>query len=387
MVAPTDHAKSWPSRWRRARLWALRLSVVALSLAVTDTVALLVLASRSPEFLYREPWSEAQTSMRARNNILLDGPARYPYPRHEDRWVVGVFGGSVAREFASTESPRTHTAAPWLELAADRGRPVHLQSFALSGTAQPTQYHLLRLFHESVHEAVFLDGFNELFIAGVPCDAVTRRMDRGGGPPRDELLRPLREAADEIHAIADAPWSELLWETAVGRTLYGHRSRAASELTERFFRGEAPGERTSLPLTPPPLPSRVARWSGCIEETHRFARAHGVRAHFFLQPNQHVRGTKNLSAEERACCAEPPPIAFALPTYRALTDAYAALEAEVAALRARGVSAWSLARVYERTAETVYTDRCCHVNALGNRLLGEAVAATLRGQSHSVNAR
>lgn len=381
MAEPKARAKSRPSRWRRARGWALRLAVAVLALAVTDAAALHVLASASSDPLYREPWVAAQARIRARNDILLDGPPATPNPRREDRWVVGVFGGSVARSFAASEGPQAHTAARWLGLAADRGRPVHLQSFALSGTAQPAQYHLLRLFHGSLHEAVFLDGFNELFIPGAPCDAVTRRMDRGGAPARDELLRPLREAAAGLHALADSPWSELLWETAVGRAVYGRRSREASLLTERFFRGEAPGDPGPLPVEPAPLSARVARWSGCVEASHRFALARGVRAHFFLQPNQHVRGSKALSAEERACCAVPPPIPTALPTYRVLTRAYAALEAEAAALRARGVSAWSLARVYERNGETIYTDGCCHVNARGNEIMAEAVAAALRGRA------
>lgn len=361
----------------RARLWLLRCVVVLLALGLTDAVALLVLARTSADPLYREPWSTAQWNIRARNDLLLDGPARYPYPRPEDRWVIGVFGGSVARDLVTSEAPRALATPRWNALAESRGRPLRLQSFAVSGTGYPAQYHLLRLFPGGVHEAVFLDGFNDLFIKGARCEAVTRRAERGL-PPRDELLRPLRQNARAMHALAEGPWGELLWETALGRTIYGRRARQASRIMESFFQGEFPG------APPPtgrasPVSERVARWTRCVEEAHRFAAARGLRAHFFLQPNQHVRGTKPFSAQERACCVTPPPQSDELSTYGALTEAYAAMEAEVLGLRARGVSAWSLAHVYERTAETVYTDSCCHLNARGNAILGEAIAATLRG--------
>jgi len=349
----------------------LRMMVALLGLVLADAVALQVLADSSSDPLYRESWSSARARIHGRNNVLMDGPGQYPYPRRDDRWVVGVFGGSVARDFAASEGPRAVSEA----LAADRGRPLKWQSFALSGSGQPTQYHLLRLFHSSVHEAVFLDGFNDLFLPGVPCAAVTRRAERPM-PSRDELFRPLRQEAATMRALVDGPWGEVVWETALGRTLYGRRARAASQLLEGFFRGELPGEQQQQEQ-PPPLGVRVARWTRCVEEAHRFATSRGLRAHFFLQPNQHVRGSKPFSAQERACCLVPPPLPGALPTYAALTEAYAALESAIAGLRARGVSAWSLARVYERTPETVYIDSCCHVNGRGNALMGEAMAAAL----------
>lgn len=48
-------------------------------------------------------------------------------------------------------------------------------------------------------------------------------------------------------------------------------------------------------------------------------------------------------------------------------------------LRAEGVASYDLRRVYATTEETVYVDSCCHLNELGLRLLGEAIADRVLG--------
>jgi hypothetical protein len=56
---------------------------------------------------------------------------------------------------------------------------------------------------------------------------------------------------------------------------------------------------------------------------------------------------------------------------------YAALAAELPALRAAGVPFTDLTRVFADVAETVYVDDCCHVNRLGNELLARAIGAAV----------
>jgi hypothetical protein len=56
---------------------------------------------------------------------------------------------------------------------------------------------------------------------------------------------------------------------------------------------------------------------------------------------------------------------------------YPLLQAEGARLRGLGVDFHDLSGLYAGIAEPLYIDDCCHVNARGNALMGEAVGKAI----------
>jgi hypothetical protein len=106
----------------------------------------------------------------------------------------------------------------------------------------------------------------------------------------------------------------------------------------------------------------LSRWQALI------ARAKGIPLFHFLQPNQYVRGSKPYSELERARY-----LARGEDWMDFVTPRYADLDAVMERLRASGQNAVSLRAAFRETRETVYADDCCHVNALGRRLLADRI--------------
>jgi hypothetical protein len=46
-------------------------------------------------------------------------------------------------------------------------------------------------------------------------------------------------------------------------------------------------------------------------------------------------------------------------------------------LRAQGIAVYNLTRLFAKTNERIYVDSWCHFNALGSRMLAEAVARAI----------
>ena len=67
------------------------------------------------------------------------------------------------------------------------------------------------------------------------------------------------------------------------------------------------------------------------------------------------------------------------PMHLPVEQGYAKLRTAGAALAAEGVAFHDLSGVFREVQEPVYIDDCCHLDRLGNRLLGEAVGRAMAG--------
>jgi hypothetical protein len=93
----------------------------------------------------------------------------------------------------------------------------------------------------------------------------------------------------------------------------------------------------------------------------------------FLQPNQHVPGSKPMGDEERAVALRGGEIFVPH-----VANHYHRLAERGADLRARGVRFHDLTRVFAETTEPIYSDNVGHVGRRGNEILADAMAAAIR---------
>jgi hypothetical protein len=110
-------------------------------------------------------------------------------------------------------------------------------------------------------------------------------------------------------------------------------------------------------------------WLGGSLQLDSLTRGAGAQYVHFIQPNQHVPGSKPLTEQERRTAFNP--------GNEIVAESYPYLERSAATLRARGVNVHSLVELFEDTEETLYEDACCHLNRRGNRLLAEAMATRI----------
>ena len=325
----------------------------------------------------------------------------YPYERrHDDEFVVGLFGGSVAANLAVFEQKR-RILATRLErvLGLPAGR-VTVLNFAVGGYKQPQQwltYAYFRALGQRLDAVINIDGFNELALAG-------RNRDSGIelSMPSFDHLKALRDvtgdasslrSVERMMAIRDAwrkfaitfnrAWAGESWELTlasgflVNFLVYKFHLRRHQQWLQEHV-DETGGDGQNAWLTLEPAPSEVdeaaveralALWTESSVLIDRAQEADdGLYLHF-LQPNQYFDTGRVFSEEERA-------IAFSSESAFAeyIRHDYARWVAGIDSLRARGLPAYNLVHLYDSVAEPIYRDDCCHFNDRGQRLLAEAIA-------------
>jgi hypothetical protein len=102
---------------------------------------------------------------------------------------------------------------------------------------------------------------------------------------------------------------------------------------------------------------------------HRLCAANGIRYVHVLQPNQYVPGSKVFHPDEerREVTGRPR-------WGRFVKMGWPDLQAEGKALRQQGVEFVDLTMLFAEVEEPIYRDDCCHLNARGHEILGQALA-------------
>ena len=138
-------------------------------------------------------------------------------------------------------------------------------------------------------------------------------------------------------------------------------------------------QRYGPPLALPTAPdeydlSRMALrvWYRGSVVLHELSRTAGAEYYHFLQPNQYVPDAKPLTDRELAKAHEGTGLFV-----RAYRDAYPVWQRLGAELRQQGINYYDLTQIFVDNRETLYIDRCCHLNARGNELLAASMVQRL----------
>jgi len=326
-----------------------------------------------------DSWQEVST-----NNLGFFSPHDYPYRAASDEYVVGIFGGSVARWFALQMGSRLAT---WLEARpTTAGRKVVVLNLAAGAFKQPQQLHLLADLlaqGQRFDLVVNIDGFNEVGInksnarKGIPLSApaasrilplaelASARSDRDGvielGRVADLRSREERllEMRDECRLALCVLWRDLQL-TRVRRELAAAlESRSAPEPGGSLLEIGRVAERPGLDY----LPEAVALWAESSKLMHTLLRERSVPYLHVLQPNQYVGGHR-LTAREKRTAFSP-----GMDMRDAVQAGYPLLLQRSDELWRAGVGFASAVEVFDHEAQTVYVDVCCHFNRRGNELL------------------
>jgi hypothetical protein len=317
--------------------------------------------------------------------------------RREDAVLLAVFGSSLAASFVDDGGvEQVFDRIRGLPEYRDR-RLVRL-SLAQAGYKQPqslmTLAYLLSL-GAKLDAVLLIDGFNE--IALPPLENLTRGVFPFFPRSWDYRVADLNLATGTRALLGEAAFlvrrrSELARAVEASplrhsRTLllaWWFADRwIATELAQRRLdlAGERTGDQLEYAATGPRWPPSdeaslyrdlVSVWRESALEMRALCDAYGIRFHHFLQPNQHVPGSKPLTAEERAVAAP-----VGTPWAPHVERAYPLLRQAGRELREAGVRFHDLTEIFHGVEEPVYVDDCCHVNPRGNALLAEGIARAI----------
>ena len=312
-----------------------------------------------------------------------------PLPqRQEDTVVIGLLGGSVAQD-----------VQPFLQFALNRwfaaNRPPRrsvVLSLAIGGAKQPQQTMILvnnLLMGGEFDLIVNLDGFNEMIFSGENFgEGVSPFFPRAWhnrvGLTRADILRAgqIGVLRREQARLAAAGETSLLRRSA----LFGlaHRWRQESNAAQIIQRNHAlaavepayslerHGPRRWLPAEDAVFAATARLWYRGSVALARLAALAGAEYYHFLQPNQYVPGSKPLSPGERESAYAPHGF------YKSVVErGYPLLRESHRDLPGQGVNYFDLTAIFADHPETLYRDKCCHLNYRGNELLAAAMAQRL----------
>lgn len=321
-----------------------------------------------------------------------DGPPLLQ-TRAPDRVVFAIVGGSLAMNFSETGIPFLRDVLQRSSHFADR--ELVFVRLAQGGYKQPQQLltvtYLLSL-GAAFDYVIALDGFNEVALHEGENAArsvfpayprnwairVTALPDPTTLALRGEILHLEQERARwaarfEGPLSGRSPVANLVW-------LYRDRrlERRRFEAESRLGRHQPDEDR--YVATGPRVVGRAGRpyqelatvWRRSSIQLHRLCDANGARYFHFLQPNQYVAGSKQLTGEELRLAHDAEH-----PYRRGVVDGYPDLKREGEALRLEGVRFRDLTTLFGDVEETIYRDRCCHVNERGHQLLAEAIGTAI----------
>jgi hypothetical protein len=308
--------------------------------------------------------------------------------------LVAVVGGSVADELVAMSGDvlRSGLAAR----GAFAGRRVELIDLALGGYKQPQQLLVLATMLSlggQFDVVINLDGFNEIDLAADNLqDGVNpfypylwKLHARQAGNTaaavhltKASMVRARREDLRRRFARWPVPHSAFLltlWD------LFDQRQEAALRAETLALRKAAAASAGSPQQTGPSVRfsddeemyfDYAEVWARSSIQMALLCAGFGIRYFHFLQPNQYLPGSKQLTPDEMETGYDP-----GVAETKRIATAYPILRARGISLRNQGVDFFDLTMLFETEQRTVYSDTCCHLNQLGNDQLAGAIAQTV----------
>jgi len=336
---------------------------------------------------------------RETNNIGVGSTQAFPFTRTSDRqFLVGIFGGSVARAFCDRGTPRLIAALQRDQALA--GREIVPLCFSHEGYKQPQQLIVLAYFlslGQQFDLVINIDGFNEVALG-------SRNQERG----RDISMPSPIHVDPLLNLIDQATLTPARVRTLARVSVYKER---LNRLTDRMRRNRIAAVHVALdryyvftmnryqaetaafdalPLNPPassmllltpPVRKRdnpgvvfediASGWTSASLLMHDLLASRGVPYLHVLQPNQYFT-RRSFSAEEARVALNN-----STPFKRAIEGGYPVLERAAATLSGKeqfldGTSA------FDREPAAVYEDDCCHYTDRGYEILAGLIAERAR---------
>jgi len=315
--------------------------------------------------------------------------------RSDDAIIIGIFGGSVARHFASQMSG---TLTKFLQRSPHfSGKRLVFVSLALGGYKQPQQLMALNYVLALGGEfdiVINIDGFNEVALHE-PENAVKNVFPiyprnwypRMSAVPDPDLRRLVGEKSylERRRASWAASFSSpvlrysitcnLIWDVR-DQSLLRECTKVSDAIRNYKPHGQEPYFVTGPRIKPQSdedlYDQLVSIWKRCSLQMDRLCRANHVRYFHFLQPNQRVPDSKPMSKEERRIAFEPNH-----PYDRGTMKGYPLLISGGSSLAHHGVRFTDLTMIFHDEERAVYRDSCCHFNTLGLETIAAKVAEVI----------
>jgi hypothetical protein len=319
------------------------------------------------------------------------GCCEFPSRRAPDELIVGIFGGSVAQQFALRAQGSGKLAARLQQDPALAGKRIRILNFASGGYKQPQQLLVLTYYlsiGQPLDVVLNIDGFNELLYGKALWDAGADVSLPGASWPN--LVQRFESEAgtqSNFDATADVfyEYQRKHYADAAERCRFGTcwllNHAAASFFAHRraslpsgklaaeagrprwFFTFPAPADAKNMDV----WDFTAARWADASVLMRDIAAARQIAYLHVLQPNRFLQAA---SAAGRTDNADE-----VLRT--SVPRAFTAVRQRIPALTSQGVAVLDASAIFADLAPDVYGSDCCHLSDKGDDLMADVVGRAL----------
>lgn len=324
------------------------------------------------------------------NKYGLHGPDPLD-EEYDNHYKVAIVGGSVAAGLYGHAHEKLESLISEAGLSGDK--PVTSFCLAVQGNKQPQQIMGLSWMLSlgaGFDLVINLDGFNEIVLpmtdnrhAKIHSTYPRNwQMYARKGVNMDQLLAIgnkitiSKSISDLNEAMAGSFWRHsriglMFWNS---KRINLENELALAELEIQSIM-EVSSDRQITGPDQPELEDDEYRknaalyWANCSLILHGLCAGNEIEYFHFLQPNQYVEDTKKLTSDELENAYEDGPFAYK----EAVIKGYPMLGAEGDRLIATGVRYYDLTQIFRGISETIYADKCCHLNTFGSELMAAEI--------------
>jgi len=331
------------------------------------------------------------------NNYGFISPYDYPLKKTKNnQFFIGVFGGSVASDYAIFQVKNQILPKYLKQLPALKDKEFVILSFATGGYKQPQQLLILNYFlalGQELDMVVNIDGFNEVALSNL-----NNKNQVDLAMPSIQHIGPLAHFANNSLSTKAMEATLRIQEnkTRINQGLSSLQNcslAACNALTSVYvqhlvnnyktdvlkFEEERTKQQkndsviyinTNKSVLQDSLAFEEMAWNWAKSSIfmHKVLSASNVPYFHVLQPNQYYQTKRVFGEAEKQ-------IAFnkETPYGKSVQIGYPALFKKIPNLKKNNINILNAVNVFDRTKDAVYVDSCCHYNQAGEVIFSDYV--------------
>ncbi len=329
----------------------------------------------------------------------------YEYPfikSNKKQFIVGVFGGSVANNFAVDEYINQRLSKKLQSYPEFADREIVILNFGNGGYKQPQQLLILNYFlalGQELDLVINIDGFNEVALSNLNNKAQIEL-----GMPSVQHIQPLTSLASNVspevmsaivqindnkkqlkagidklqtcqialcHAVTSLRVKQLVSDYQQAIVKYDAQVKNSNSDTANSGIVYIPKADSVLPDSAA-FEKMASMWYESSIGMNQILSSRNIKYFHFIQPNQYYPTKRAFTAKEKEIA-----ISKDSPYIEGVTKGYPVLLSKVDDLQKARVNVFSAVNILDNTKETVYKDACCHYNSVGEEVLANYVSSSI----------
>ncbi|PSB44331.1 hypothetical protein C7B67_22770 [filamentous cyanobacterium Phorm 6] len=329
----------------------------------------------------------------------------YEYPfikTNKKQFIVAVFGGSVANNFAVDEYINQRLSKKLNSYPEFANKEIVVLNFGNGGYKQPQQLLILNYFlalGQELDLVLNIDGFNEVALSNLNNKAQIEL-----GMPSVQHIQPLTNLASNVSpevmsAIVQINDNKKQLKAGIDKLqtcqlalCHAVTSLRVKQLVNNYQQAivkyEAQVKQSNsdaansgivyIPKSDSVLPDAAAYdkmaslWYESSIGMNQILSSRKIKYFHFIQPNQYYPTKRVFTAKEKEIA-----ISKDSPYIEGVKQGYPVLLSKVDDLQKARVNVFSGVNILDNTKETVYKDACCHYNSVGEELLANYISSSI----------